>query len=68
MKYLSARQAADKWRISPRRVQVLCNQKRIDGAIKIGYAWAVPADVPKPLDARIKSGKYVKETEAEVKK
>lgn len=69
MEYLSVRQAADKWGISPRRVQVLCNQNRIDGAIKIGYAWVVPANAPKPLDARIKSGKYKKEiTIAEVGK
>ena len=62
MEYLSVRQAADKWEISPRRVQVLCNQKRIDGAIKIGYSWIVPANAHKPRDARIKSGKYIKET------
>ena len=69
LEYLSVRQAADKWEISPRRVQVLCNQNRIDGAIKIGYAWVVPANAPKPLDARIKSGKYKKEiTLAEVGK
>lgn len=69
LEYLSVRQAADKWEISPRRVQVLCNQNRIDGAIKIGYAWVVPANAPKPLDARIKSGKYKKEiTIAEVGK
>lgn len=62
MKYLSVRQAADKWGVSPRRVQILCNQNRIKGAMKIGYAWIVPADALKPLDARIKSGKYIKET------
>ena len=61
MEYLSVRQAADKWGISPRRVQILCNQNRIEGAMKIGYAWVVPADALKPPDARIKSGKYIKE-------
>ena len=70
MEYLSVRQAANKWGISPRRVQILCNQKRIEGAMKIGYAWVVPADALKPSDARIKSGKYIKEilTAEEVEK
>ena len=61
MEYLSVRQIADKWGISPRRVQVLCNQNRIAGAMKIGYAWIVPAEAPKPLDARIKREKAFKE-------
>lgn len=68
MEYLSVRQAADKWGISPRRVQVLCTQRRIDGAVKIGYAWVVPVEAPKPLDARIKSGKYIKNTIVEREK
>lgn len=70
MEYLSVHQVADKWGISPRRVQILCNQKRIEGAMKIGYAWVVPADALKPMDARIKSGKYIKEntTAEEVEK
>lgn len=29
MDYLTAKQAAEKWNISPRRVQVLCEQGRI---------------------------------------
>ena len=33
---------------------------RIPGAVRIGYAWAIPDDEPKPKDARIKSGKYIK--------
>lgn len=38
--------------------------------MKIGYAWVVPADALKPMDARIKSGKYIKEntTAEEVEK
>ena len=33
MDYLTAKQAAEKWNISPRRVQVLCEQGRIKGAV-----------------------------------
>lgn len=61
MNYLSIRQTSEKWGISARRIQILCSQNRIPGATKIGYAWVVPTDAEKPLDARIKSGKYKKQ-------
>lgn len=38
----------------------LCVEKRIPGAVKIGYSWAIPADAENPKDARVKSGKYIK--------
>lgn len=60
MEYLSIRQTSEKWGLSTRRIQVLCNEERIPGAIKIGCFWVVPACAQKPLDARIKSGKYIK--------
>ena len=60
MKYLSVPQTAERWGISSRRIQILCNEERIPGAVKIGNRWAIPDDEPKPADARIKSGKYVK--------
>ncbi len=33
----------------------------IPGATKIGSYWAIPADAEKPIDQRIKSGKYIKD-------
>lgn len=60
MKYLSVTQTAEKWGISTRRIQILCGEDRIPGAVRIGYSWAIPDDVEKPADARIKSGKYIK--------
>lgn len=54
----------EKWQmsggISKRRIQVLCVQNRIEGAVRIGYSWAIPANAKKPEDARIKNGKYIK--------
>ena len=64
MKYLSSKEAADKWGISERRVQILCNQERIEGVIRIGITWGIPDDAEKPKDARIKSGKYIKAKDA----
>ncbi len=61
MGYLSASQAAKKWNVSQRRVQVLCSENRIDGAFKVGEVWAIPENVPKPLDFRMKSNKTEKE-------
>lgn len=52
MDYLTAKQAAEKWNISPRRVQVLCEQGRINGAFRLGWAWAIPKDAEKPADLR----------------
>lgn len=62
MKYLSTFEVAEKWGISPRRVGVLCNQGRIPGAQRTGSRWIIPEDAEKPSDARIKSGKYKKES------
>lgn len=60
MEYCSLRQISEKWGISVRRIQVLCVEKRIPGAVKIGYSWAIPANAEKSKDASVKSGKYAK--------
>ena len=54
MKYLSIAQTAERWGISTRRIQILCGEGRVPGAIRIGTVWGIPAD------ARIKNGKYIK--------
>ena len=62
MKYLSTAQIAEKWGLSTRRVQILCNEPRIPGTMRIGSVWVIPQNAEKPKDARIKSGKYIKST------
>lgn len=52
MEYMSAREIADKWGISQRRVSVLCSENRIPNAKMIGNRWIVPANAQKPVDAR----------------
>ena len=44
--------------ISERRIQTICNEGMVPGVIKFGHAWAIPKDAVKPVDKRIKSGKY----------
>ena len=52
MIYITASQAAKKWNISQRRVQILCAEGRIKGVFKLGDAWAIPESAEKPIDAR----------------
>lgn len=52
MKYISVKDASEKWGISKRRVQLLCNSGRIDGTVMIGNMWLIPDDAEKPCDAR----------------
>ena len=60
MEYLTIQEVAEKWGITSRRIQVLCSKGRLPGAKKVGRQWAIPVDLDKPEDARIKSGKYIK--------
>ena len=55
--YISVQQTSDKWEISKRRIQKLCEENRIDGAVRFGRAWAIPKDAPKPADGRRKEHK-----------
>ncbi len=52
MEYMSAREAADKWGISQRRVAVLCSEQRIAKATMVGNMWIIPTTAEKPIDAR----------------
>ena len=54
MNYLSVAQTAEKWEMTPRRVQVLCNQGRIEGAQRVGNVWTIPETAVKPIDGRKK--------------
>lgn len=60
MEYMTIKEASELWNISARRIQVLCAGERIPGAQRFGHAWAIPRNSQKPADARIKSGKYIK--------
>lgn len=60
---ITLKEASEKWGISERRIRTLCTQDRIEGAVKIGPLWTIPANAEKPTDQRIKSGKYVKTKE-----
>ncbi len=52
MEYLTAAEIAERWKISSRRVTLLCNEGRVEGAIKKGFMWLIPEDATKPIDPR----------------
>lgn len=58
--YLTIAEVSEKWGIKPRRINTLCLEGRIEGAVKFGNTWAIPEDAEKPKDERIKSGRYIK--------
>ena len=52
MEFLSAKVVAEKWNISRRRVQLLCEEGRIEGAFKLSDVWVIPKNAKKPADRR----------------
>ena len=54
---MTVKQAAVKWNITPRRVQEMIREGRIESVQKIGTTQVMPDDTKKPLDLRYK-GNY----------
>lgn len=54
MQYITAAQAAQKWELTVRRVQDLCRNHKIHGAVRWGRDWMIPADAHRPEDRRRK--------------
>ena len=66
MDYISVQQAAEKWGVSIRRVQQMCDGGRINGAMRFSRVWMVPKDAEKPADSRFKNGKTGRRETGEV--
>ncbi len=52
MKFMTTKEAVEKWGISERRIRQLLINGRIDGAVKNGNSWNIPIDAIKPVDKR----------------
>ena len=52
MKYMSIKEASEKWGISDSRIRLLCRQGRVEGARKVGKSWTIPVEAAKPIDGR----------------
>ena len=48
MKYISVSQAAEKWNLTPRSVQLHCEKGNIPGVNLLGKVWQIPAGAEKP--------------------
>ena len=61
MDYIGIEEAAAKWGLSKRFVQMLCAEGRIEGATRLGRAWMIPKNAKKPPDGRTKTAKLLVE-------
>lgn len=52
MELLTAKEQAEKWGISKRRVTILCKEGRVPGAFIKGNMWLIPLGAKKPEDPR----------------
>ena len=55
MEMMSSKTAAELWGLSARRVSLLCQEGRIEGAVKQGRNWKIPVHTQKPADQRLQN-------------
>ena len=48
MKYMSVAEAARKWGLTPRSIQLHCQRGNIPGVTMLGKSWQIPADAARP--------------------
>ena len=46
--YMTAKEMAERWKVSVRQVQFWCKAEMIDGVKQFGKSWAIPKNAPKP--------------------
>lgn len=46
---MTVREAASKWNVSVRQVQLYCKQGILKGAFKLGNSWIIPSGCQKPV-------------------
>lgn len=63
MEYIKVSKAAEKWKLSARRVRILCAEGKIPGVIRNGNLYMIPSDAEKPRDGRYKTPSIFEEIE-----
>lgn len=58
MEYMTVREAAEKWSITERWVQKLCEENRIKSAVRFSRVWMIPKEAIKPIDGRRKDREH----------
>lgn len=46
--YITVQEAATRWGVTPRQVQILCKENRIEGATRMSRIWIIPENAEKP--------------------
>lgn len=52
MDFLTTKEISEMWKISTRRISLLCSQGRVEGAVKKGKTWLILKNAKKPEDPR----------------
>lgn len=50
--FITVQEAAEKWNITTRQVQILCKEKRIEGAKRMSRIWIIPEEASKPTSRK----------------
>lgn len=53
--YITVQEAAEKWGVTPRQVQILCKENRIVGATRMSRIWVIPENAEKPTNSKRRS-------------
>jgi hypothetical protein len=68
MDYITIQQAAENWGLSQSWVQRFVKAGRVEGAVRFGHAWMIPASAPKPEDRRKYNHRHPKKEESKNEK
>ena len=55
--YITVQEAAEKWGITERQVQMLCKENRIVGATRMSRIWIIPENADKPTNGKRSQGR-----------
>lgn len=61
MKYISTKEAGEKWGLKERRVRALCQEGRVPNVIRSGRNWLIPDNEAKPLVGKARKDEIVEE-------
>ena len=53
--YITVQEAAEKWGVTPRQVQILCKENRVAGAMRMSRIWIIPENAEKPTGEKRRS-------------
>ena len=51
--FITVQETAIKWGVTPRQVQILCKNNRIDGAVRLSRIWVIPENAKKPTKDKL---------------